>query len=68
MRKIITTAVVVAEIVAVSAGAAFAAQPAYQTTTSRQSMVQPDNFWARNGAAAVAIQDEYQQQSIEHGN
>lgn len=67
MRKILTTAVVVVEIVAVSAGAAFAAQPAVQATSSHQTMVQPDNVWARNGAAAVAIQEDFEQQASDHG-
>ncbi len=68
MRKILTTAVVVAEIVAVSAGAAFASQPMIQTTTSKQTMMQTDNVWARNGAAAVAIQEDFERQSNDHGN
>jgi hypothetical protein len=66
MRKIVT-ALVVAEILAATAGAAFAA-PAYRSMQTSDQSQMSDNFWARNGAAAVQIQEEYEQQSRQAGN
>jgi hypothetical protein len=61
MRKILTTTIVVVELVAVSAGAAMAAS-APLPATSQHGII------ADNAAAAVQIQENYELQSENTGH